>query len=111
MGSRSIKLVDPAGNVLATASVTAEGGCFAGTIDLSRTPADLRRLFEEFDEAVNCQMFSLVDGIQARIARLVPRAVFEDGRESGVRDLQVYPSTGDVSFRLAEGSQQQVAST
>ena len=70
----------------------------AGWIDLTPAPPGLRALFEEFEEAVTGQMFSLVDDIQARIAALVPQAEFADGSTALIDNLQVYPSTGDVSF-------------
>jgi hypothetical protein len=87
--------------VLATTQVADQGGYFGGTIDLRSTPAHLRALFEEFEEIVNGQMFVFLDEIQAKIGSLPIKAVFDDGFEVYVKDLQVFPSTGDISFRLA----------
>lgn len=59
-------------------------------------------LFKEFEEIVNGQMFASVDDIQDRIGAFHLKAVLETGRVVAVEDLQVFPSTGDVSFRLTE---------
>ena len=101
MHPRTVRLVDPSGAVLATARVADEGGYYGGTIDLGETPAELRALFDEFEEVVNGQMFAFLDDVQARIAAHPLRAVFDDGCEVPVKDLQVFPGTGDVSFRPA----------
>lgn len=84
------------------AQVADEGAYYAGTIDLRQAPASLRALFEEFEEVVNGQMFAFLDEVQERIGALSLKAVFENGPEACVRDLQVFPSTGEVSFKLAE---------
>jgi hypothetical protein len=101
MQTRSVQLVDPSGAVLVTARVADEGGYFGGTVELGDTPAELRALFDEFEEVVNGQMFVFLDDIQARIGAHALRAVFEDGDEVPIKDLQVFPSTGDISFRAA----------
>jgi hypothetical protein len=88
--------------VLAVAQVVEQADRCEGTIDLRSTPAPLRALFDEFEEIVNGQMFSFLDEIQAKIASLSIRAVFDNDREALVKELQVFPSTGDVSFKLAE---------
>jgi len=97
---RTIKLIDQDHRVVATAQVTDEGEYFGGTIDLQAAPTNLRLLFDEFEEIVNGQMFSFLDEIQDKIGALPIKAVFADGMEVGIRDLQVFPSTGDVSFKL-----------
>jgi hypothetical protein len=101
MGTQSVQLVDQSRAVLATAQVANEGEYFGGTIDLQSILASLRALFDEFEEVVNSQMFVFLDAVQERIGSLHIRAVFDDGSEINVRNLQVFPSTGDVSFRLA----------
>ena len=100
MSARTVQLVDQSGAVLATAQVADEGGYFGGTVDLGCMPPAVRALFEEFEEIVNGQMFVFLDEIQAKIAALHTKAVF-DGFEQEVKDLQIFPSTGDVSFRPA----------
>ena len=102
MTTQLVKLIDRSRSVLAVAHVADEGDHYGGTIDLLGTPANLRTLFDEFEEIVNGQMFSFLDEIQEKIASVSVKAVFENGREVEVKDLQVFPSTGDVSFRLAE---------
>lgn len=102
MNGRSVKLIDASGNVLATAHVADEGNHYGGTIDLCCTPAPVRALFEEFEEIVNAQMFSLLDDVQGKIDSLVIKAVFDNGQEEFVKDLQIFPNKGDVSFKVAE---------
>jgi hypothetical protein len=101
MTKHNVKLLDPAGKVVAVATVTDKGTYFGGSVDLGATPPELRALFEAFDEIANGQMFSLLDEFHEKIDSLGIRASFADGREAAVYDLQVYPSTGDVSFRVA----------
>lgn len=101
MTTRRARLLAPSGAVLATTEVRPERDHYGGAIDLRQTPDDFRRLFEEFEEIVNGQMFVFLDEIQGKIAAAGVTAVFEDGTEGRVEDLQVFPSTGDVSFRLA----------
>jgi hypothetical protein len=97
-----VKLIDCSGNIVATACVIDEGDHYGGTIDLRHSPAMLRTLFDEFEEIVSGQMLSFLDEIQAKISSLGIKVVLDDGMEAFVKDLQVYPSTGDVSFMLAE---------
>lgn len=96
-----VSLIDAAGNPVAAAQVADEGGYFGGAADLGATPPNLRALFDDFEECVSGQMFSRVDEVQGKIAAFGIRAVFDDGAEVGVKDLQVFPSTGDISFRAA----------
>lgn len=100
MRTQTVKLLDPSRKVVATAQIADEGAYHGGTIDLRETPAELRSLFEEFEEIVNGQMFGLLDDIQERIAARSLEAVFATGQEVQVKDLQVFPSTGEVSFCL-----------
>jgi len=95
---RSVQLINQARTVLAKAKVADEGDHYGGTIDLRMTPVELRALFKEFEEIVNGQM-RFLDAIQEEIEALSIKAVFDDGAEVSVKDLQVFPSTGDISFR------------
>jgi hypothetical protein len=104
MNATTVRLIDPSRTVLAVAQVVPEGEHYGGAIDLARTPAEVRAVFDEFEEVVNGQMFSFLDEVQARIGSLALKAVFDDGTEVGVKDLQVFPSTGDVSFKVAGAS-------
>ena len=101
MTCRKTKLVDSFGRVHATALVADRDGVYEGTVDLHDTSPELRSLFAEFEEIVNEQMFAFLDDVQFRMSSAISRAVFEDGCEAALQDLQVFPSTGDISFRLA----------
>jgi len=101
MNARKITLIDQSRNVLATAQVADEGGYYGGTIDLRLTPADVRALFQEFEEIVNGQMFVFLDDIQGKIGSFGMKALIEDDSEVCINDLQVFPSTGAVSFRYS----------
>lgn len=101
MIARNVQLIDPARTVLAIGRVVDEGDHFEGTIDLFLTPASLRELFDEFEEIVNEQSLSFLDEIQEKIGANRIKAIFEDGSEIDIKDLQVYPTTGDVSFQRA----------
>jgi len=59
-------------------------------------------VFEEYEDIVNDQTFSLLDQIEGRIGAIPFVAVFGDGREASVEDLQIFPKGGTVAFRLAE---------
>jgi len=76
------------------------GDRYCGTICLDAAPPELKQLFEEFEENVEGQMFSLADEIEDKIAQIPLKVVFANGLEAWVEDLQVYPSTKRVSFKL-----------
>ena len=101
MSGESIQIIDSSRKIVATARVNDRDGRFAGTVDVSAMPAPMEGTFEEFEEIVNGQMFSFLDEIEDRINGLALRVILGDGRESCVEDLQIYPSSGKVSFRLA----------
>ncbi len=102
MTSRPIYLLDQCDNRVAALNVTFTGTHYEGTIALERTPAELRQLFEEYEAVVEGQMFSLLDGIEEKIGAIAFKVSFEDGAEAYVEDLQVFPSTGAVSFRTRQ---------
>ena len=95
-----VTLIDGSGTTLAVARVSEHDGGFRGTIDLNGTPPELRAVFEEFEEIVNGQMFSVLDEIEEKLNALPIRAILDGDSPREVGDLQVYPGTGDVSFRL-----------
>jgi hypothetical protein len=101
MSTRSVQLVDQSRNVLATAQVANEGEYYGGTIDLRSAPSSLHALFNKFEEIVNGQEFVFLDAVQEEIGALRIKAIFDDGSEMDIKDLQVFPSMGDVSFRPA----------
>ena len=61
MISQRVTLIDQGRQMIATAQVAEQDGTFAGRINLSSMPVSLRRLFEEYEEIVNTQTFSLLD--------------------------------------------------
>ncbi len=98
------KIVDWHGDVVATVQVAETEGRFAGLVDLDDLPARLRETFDEYEDIVNSQMFSLLDEIEERIENFALKAVFEDGADADIADLQIFPSTRRVSFRVAKKS-------
>jgi hypothetical protein len=66
-------------------------------------PVPLRRLFEEYEEIVNSQTFSLLDEVEEKIENLHLKVAFEDGYEAALADVQIYPSTNKVSFQVIKG--------
>jgi hypothetical protein len=104
MNQQVIQLIDPNRNVVATGQVAEKQGLFAGEVNLASMPPRLRRLFEEFEEMVSSQVFSVLDEMEDKISSAGLQIVFPDGQEAGVRDLQIYPSTGEISFRSADTS-------
>ncbi len=103
MISQRVTLIDQSRNVVATAQVAEQDSTFTGRIDLSLMPAMLQRQFEAYEEIVNNQMFSLLDEIEEKIGTLFLKVVFENGDEADLVDVQIYPSTKNVSFKMAKG--------
>ncbi len=101
MNTESVKMIGENHEVVAIAQVDQRGEVFSGTIHLDSLPISVRRMFEEFEELVNGQMFSLLDDVQDRIDGLLWRVKFADGVERAIADLQIFPSTQRVSFKLA----------
>lgn len=98
MTQQPTHLIDQSSARVAALDVQFRDGHFEGTIDLAPTPPQLRQLFEQFEEIVEGQMFSLLDDIEEKIGTIPLRAVFADGTQAYVADLQVFPSTRSVSF-------------
>ncbi|HUR53591.1 MAG TPA: hypothetical protein VMZ71_05650 [Gemmataceae bacterium] len=100
MIAHNLRFFDRNGRVLATGRATDEGGYLGGTADWSAAPAPVLALFAEFEEVVDGQMFAFLDDVQRRIQALGITAAFDGGGAIDLTDLQVFPSTGDFSFRL-----------
>jgi hypothetical protein len=47
-------------------------------------------------------MFSLLDEIEGKIETILLKVVFEDGHEADLADVQIYPSTKKVSFKVVK---------
>jgi hypothetical protein len=101
MKFRAVELFDSSGRLVAVAKVHDEGHYFGGSIDLTGTPERFRTLFDEFEKTINDQMLGLVEDVQAKIHSLDIKAVFDGNFEARAVDLQVFPSTGEVTFRIA----------
>jgi hypothetical protein len=101
MTAHNVQLLDHSRRVVAVGRVTAEEGRYVGELDLRSMPPSLRRTFQDYEEIVNGQIFGLLDDIEERIEDLAIKVVFDDGREARVEDLQIYPSTGLASFKVA----------
>jgi hypothetical protein len=106
MSARTIKLLGPAGDVLATGQMDREGDKLTGGIDLTLMPPSMVRTFQEYETIVKGQIFSLLDEIEQRISDLTIRVAFDDGHEACIEELQIYPSTRSASFtiRAANGA-------
>lgn len=101
MSTHTVRLVDATRALIAVATVADEGDHFAGTVDLSAAAPAVRAVFAEYEDIVNGQMFSFLDDVEAKVARLGLRAEFGTGPGVPVKDLQVYPTSGELSFKLA----------
>jgi hypothetical protein len=106
MTPRPIDLLDQ-GKKVARLNVTHTGTYYEGMISLEDTPPELKHLFAEYEEIVESQMFSLLDGIEEKMGLFAFKVSFDDGTEAYVDDLQVFPSTGAVSFRTRQLSRVQ----
>lgn len=104
MTTQPIYLVDRSLRRIAVLNVALMGECYRGTICLDATPMELKHLFEEYEENVEGQMFSLADEIEERIGSIPLKVVFPNGMEACVKDLQVYPSTNRVSFKICQAT-------
>ncbi|MFO0956512.1 MAG: hypothetical protein U0800_03485 [Isosphaeraceae bacterium] len=102
MARRAIKILDGDRNLVATADVEILKGGFSGGVDTGRMPGPIRALFDEYEEIVNNQVFSLLDAVENRIGAIPFTVVFEDGRESRAKDLQIFPGGGTISFQVTE---------
>jgi hypothetical protein len=102
MTLRPIHLIDSAATKLAALEVAPVNDHFEGTIAVERLPSNLRSLFQEFEEVIEGQMFSLLDGIEDQIRAAGLHVLYENGLKAPITDLQVYPSTGAVSFKAAQ---------
>ena len=70
MTTQPAHLVDQESNRIAVLHVEPAGELFRGTICLADTPPGIKRLFEEFEENVEGQMFPLADEVEERAALL-----------------------------------------
>ena len=102
MSSQRVTIIDQSRQVVATAEVSEHDGYFAGRVDLSLMPAALQHQFEEYGEAVNQQIFSSLNELEDKIESLFLKVVFADGNVAQLADVQIYPSTKSVSFKVVK---------
>jgi hypothetical protein len=102
MTHRSVTIIDRGRDVVATADVELLEDHYSGQVNIDRMSPSLRLLFEEYEDIVNDQVFSLLDQIEGRIGAISFVAIFDDGCEAFVKDLQIFPKGGSVAFRVAE---------
>ena len=95
-------LLDNSSAKVADLEVTRAGDHFNGTIRLDAAPPHLKRLFEAFEEMVEGQVYTAADEIEDELAKAELRVEFADGTEAAVEDLQVFPTTGRVSFKVRQ---------
>lgn len=100
MDLRPVRLLDRSSVPLGAIEVADVGKTYRGTVSLESAPPSVRELFAEFEACVEGQMFGLADELEHRIAALGCRVAFADGTAAPVEDLQVYPSTGRISFKV-----------
>ena len=101
MAARHVKLIDPSRQVLAVGQGVVNHDRFEGQVDARALSPSLYRIFQEYEEIVNGQIFSLLDEMEERIRALGIKAVLDGGDEARIEDLQLYPSTGLISFKIA----------
>jgi hypothetical protein len=101
------RLVDADGNLIGMVrvsrkgSVSREGRLWSGEIDLTGSAPGVETLFNRFETLVNEQVLSLLDELQAEIARLDARLLVAERAPIPVADLQIYPTQRGVSFRIS----------
>jgi hypothetical protein len=102
MSVQPVYLIDEASRKIAALEVARDGDLYTGTICLDAVPPRLLHLFQEFEEFVEGQMFTLADEVEEKLAAVPLRVEFANGLDAVVEDLQVYPSTKRVSFKTRQ---------
>lgn len=99
MSHEVITIVDDGRNLVATGLVEFRGDYYSGSVNVDRMPESFKNLFYEYEYIINNQIFSILDQIEDRINSIPFSAIFEGGRECLVKDLQIFPKGGTLSFR------------
>ncbi len=98
------RLEDSLGRLIAVAAdVKLEDDVWSTQCILVQVPEFLR-LFHAYEDAVNGQMFTLVDTLEQQIAGLGPRLVETSGQSVAIEDLQIFPNAGVGSWRVVRSS-------
>jgi hypothetical protein len=98
MATQPAFLTDQSRLRLAALDISLADGRYEGQFRFDAAPDLVKALFAEYEEIVEGQMFSLLDDVERRVADLCLKVLLEDGSELRVEDLQVYPTTGAISF-------------
>jgi hypothetical protein len=99
MADQVVTIIDRSRTPVAVAQVTHRDELFRGMIDLDQTPMGLLKLFEDYENIVQSQMFTLVDEMDGQIDSLGLHVITETGEELEIEDLQVFPTSRRFSFR------------
>ena len=99
MPDNRITILGPQRTAVATAQVKCQGNQCSGSVKMETMPPELRALFEKYEELVNGQVFSLLDEVEEQISATTFTAVFENGKEAAITDLQLYPRSGSITFK------------
>ncbi|WP_406700727.1 hypothetical protein V5E97_18205 [Singulisphaera sp. Ch08] len=99
MPHEAITIVDEGRNVVATGLVEFLGDCYSGSVNVDRMSDSFQKMFVEYEDVVNNQTFSILDQIEDRISSIRFSAIFEGGSEFPVKDLQIFPKGGTLSFK------------
>jgi hypothetical protein len=75
---------------------------YSGLVDLGLMPAFILSQFEEYESLINGQVLSLLDKIDEQIDISSFTVVFDDNRVFHVDDLQIYPSSKMIYFKVPD---------
>jgi hypothetical protein len=100
MLTKVVEIVDSMQNVVAIAEVEDLGEYYAGSVNLDRMPKYLLSKFEEYEDLVNQQIFSLLDNIEEEIQLDSFTVIFDDDKKFDVDNLQIVPSSSWISFKV-----------
>jgi hypothetical protein len=101
MVEQPIHLLDAHHQVVATAQVKRQGDRYLGTVNVANMPPELRALFEKYENLVNDQVFSLLDQVEEKIEATGFTVAFDNGDETAVTELQLYPKNGSIAFKTS----------
>jgi hypothetical protein len=87
------------GIAVARVAVSKGADGFSGTANVALMPLMLRRLFDRYKEIVAGQILTLLDEIEADIAEAGWSVALGGQPSFDVSDLQLFPSTGRISFQ------------
>ena len=98
----TVQIVAGSGQPILRAIVEPADGVWRGRLAGPLANGPIADLFARYEEAVTGQMLSLIDGLEDGIAGLGLHVLLPDGRSAAADDLQVFPSTCALSFRLRD---------